>query len=139
MPHFDAIFSRAKKLLSAKGIAEAITPIDVAVTFEDQKIAVRAYLNKSHEKIEMMVIHVNIPSGTNSEVMVETPGFGLPSKKRDWSLVYQWREVAIYQRQGKWIGYLDQLCKEIDTKQAELGKMNGKPINDRELFEDIPD
>jgi hypothetical protein len=131
----DNIFRTGMTILDERGVYEQRDGVRISFVYEDEKIHIEALLPLERGgAIESFHIAVK---KLDNESPVQP--FGIPKSPPERETpVFVWKGIPRYHRPGRWEAYLDGLLTSIRKEDENVDALNGHPIDDADLFPDIP-
>jgi|GEM_PF-3064539 hypothetical protein len=137
----DDVFPIAAMILQNHGVVSAQNPLVLQTSYSDERIELVGSISGDGQNLQALFINLNLPfegefvSGIDESQMP----FALPRPRTFETPVYQWSagEVVFF-RPGLWEVYLKQIADGIVEKIGRLRLANDVPVDDAQLFRDIP-
>lgn len=131
----DAIFRTGMTILDERGTYQQRDGVRISFLYEDEKIHIEALLPLERgAAIESFHIAVKL---WDQDSPVQPFGIPKTAPERE-TPVFVWKGIPRYYRPGLWEIYLEQLLISIRKEDEVVDALNGQPIDDAELFDDLP-
>jgi hypothetical protein len=135
----DQYYRWAMGVLNALGEFQKANLVQFSRVYDDDKIHIEARLGKELVECPPASLWIGLKMPTQDENPIV---FGLPQVvgEEKYTIVYLWvDDTPPFIRPGRWQKYLRSIVRQLDAQAIETHKLRNKPVNDSELFPDIPD
>lgn len=141
MSYHDNIYKLAVQILAARGKLQTHNVIRVMSIYEDEKIYIDGLLPlnvnetvQSDEPFDSIYIGLKLPMNTDNQ-----NGLRLPDRMEvdKTTMVYLWNGTPRFNRDGRWLKYLETVLMKIETERQATMTLHQNPIDDSGLFPDI--
>lgn len=139
----EQLYEQLVFILQVNGEIEVENPIRIETVYRDERIEITGVIDPSSRSIAAVYVNINLPSSDTTRKGVfdqHPPPFTLPRSEPQYETqVFQWNEGTVYfYRPGLWTAYIGHLVRDIQAEIEGLKLMNGVPVDDTALFDDVP-
>jgi hypothetical protein len=138
----ESILQSAAYILKQDGELSGDPNTSLQIVYRDDRIEMIGLLRPPEMQLNGLIINLNLDGKTEARFrMVENSRpFSIPKTTPTYeTVVLQWDSGGgQFLRAGLWQTYLDHLCDKIQAEIEAFNLLNGVPVNDHDLFGDIP-
>ena len=130
-----ALRDTALMVLDLEIVIEAVNPLLIIATYEDEKLVVEGtypYNWNGTDDYESIGFALKLPPKKSEQLP-----FAMSRHGKEYTTVFRYDIHTIYYRPGRWEKYLAQLADKAQAKRDANSMLNGIGVDDSGLFPDL--